>query len=172
MLKLILLIGMFSIISYIGFLYGESFRKRQNQLKEILKTLLLLKNDVLQCATPFAEALGNLEKKIDEPIYGFIKDTKNILSKSDTDSIYEAAIGAYKNMKDQFNLDECDLKLMGDFFKLVGNSGVYGQEGLFNMIMEELKIHLEDASEAANKNIKLYRYIGMCLGAMTVIFLI
>ena len=77
-----------------------------------------------------------------------------------------------KNVRNEFNLEEYDLKLMRDFLRSLGNSGVYGQEALFNMTIEELKIHLEDANEAAKKNIKLYRYIGMCLGAMIVIFLI
>ena len=64
MLKLALSFGIFIIFSYIGFMYGETFRKRQNQLKEILKTLIILKNDVLQCATPIEEAFGNLDKKV------------------------------------------------------------------------------------------------------------
>ena len=149
MFKLALSIGIFVITSYIGFMYGETFRKRQNQLKEILKTLVLLKNDVLQCATPLTEALGNLDRKTDEPICSLINDTKNRLAEGDIDSIYDATSESYKNVRNEFNLEEYDLKLI-----------------------EELKIHLEDANEAAKKNIKLYRYIGMCLGAMIVIFLI
>ena len=172
MFKLALSIGIFVITSYIGFMYGETFRKRQNQLKEILKTLVLLKNDVLQCATPLTEALGNLDRKTDEPICSLINDTKNRLAEGDIDSIYDATSESYKNVRNEFNLEEYDLKLMRDFLRSLGNSGVYGQEALFNMTIEELKIHLEDANEAAKKNIKLYRYIGMCLGAMIVIFLL
>ena len=84
----------------------------------------------------------------------------------------QKSIALVENLKNEFNLEESDLKLMRDFCKSLGNSGVYGQEALFNMTIDELKIHLEDANEAAKKNIKLYRYIGMCLGAMIVIFLI
>ena len=99
MFKLALSIGIFVITSYIGFMYGETFRKRQNQLKEILKTLVLLKNDVLQCATPLTEALGNLDRKTDEPICSLINDTKNRLAEGDIDSIYDATSESYKNVR-------------------------------------------------------------------------
>lgn len=172
MFKLTLSIGIFAIASYIGFIYGETFRKRQNQLKEILKALVLLKNDVIQGATPLIEALGNLDRKLDDPLCSLINSIKKRLMEGNIDSIYDATLEVYGDIKDEFYLEEYDLKLMKDFFKSLGESGVYGQEALFNMTIEEVKINLEDANECAKKNIKLYRYLGMCLGAMVVIFLI
>ena len=101
-----------------------------------------------------------------------INNTKNRLSEGGIDSIYTAASESYKDLNYEFNLNDSDVKLMKDFFMSLGNSGVHGQEALFNMTIEEIKIHIENANEEAKKNIKLYRYIGMCLGAMVVIFLI
>ena len=33
-------------------------------------------------------------------------------------------------------------------------------------------MNLNDADDSAKKNIKLYRYLGVCLGAMIIIFII
>ena len=42
MLKLVIACALFSICSYVGFEYGEGFNRRMMQLREILKSLIIL----------------------------------------------------------------------------------------------------------------------------------
>ena len=54
----------------------------------------------------------------------------------------------------------------------MGDTGIYGQEKIFNLALENIKLNLEEAAKEAGKNAKLYRELGMCFGAMTAILII
>lgn len=172
MLKLIFAVCIFLISTYVGFAYGETFRKRQNQLKEILKALTILENDVMYGTVPLPEALGNLSHKVSRPLSSFIEAIAHRLIKGDVESVYEGALQEFSKLENEFCLHDEDKKVMEDFFKSLGESGVYGQEKIFFLAIEGIKMNLADADESAKKNIKLYRYLGACLGAMVIIFII
>lgn len=172
MLKLIFMIMIFTTSSYIGFMYGETFRKRMNELKEILKALLILENDIIYGTTPLPEALENLCFKVEEPIKKIVKAIEERLVKGNVESVYEGVREEFKVLENEFYLNESDKKIISDFFKSLGESGVYGQEKIFTLAIEGIKLNLKDAEEIAKKNIKLYRYLGVCFGAMITIFLI
>ncbi len=172
MLKLILIVCIFIISTYIGFAYAETFKKRQEQLKEILKSLTILQNDIVYGTTPLPEALGNLSHKVCKPLSNFIELVVNRLLKGNVESVYEAALEEFEVLENEFYLERDDRKIMSDFFKSLGESGVYGQEKIFLLAIEGIKINLSDAEENAKKNTKLYRYLGVCLGAMIIIFMI
>ena len=62
--------------------------------------------------------------------------------------------------------------MLGDFFKSLGDSGVFGQERIFSLALEGIRMNLKEAEEAAKRNVKLYRYLGVCIGAMLTIFVL
>ena len=172
MLKLIFVISIVLISTYIGFAYGDTFRKRRDELKEILKALTILENDIVYGTTPLPEALENLSYKICEPITNFVKAVADRLIKGDVESVYEGALEEFLLLENEFYLYDDDKKIMADFFKSLGESGVYGQTKIFSLAIEGIKMNLKDADESAKKNIKLYRYLGICFGAMIMIFII
>jgi stage III sporulation protein AB len=171
-LKLSLSMCIFILSTYIGFAYGETFRKRQSQLKEILKALTILENDVMYGTTPLPEALENLSHKVCKPLSKFIEAIANRLTKGDVESVHQGALEEFLILEKEFYLNKDDKKIMEDFFKSLGESGVYGQEKIFFLAIEGIKMNLNDADDSAKKNIKLYRYLGVCLGAMIIIFII
>jgi stage III sporulation protein AB len=171
-LKLIFAISVVLISTYIGFAYGDTFRKRRDELKEILKALTILENDIVYGTTPLPEALGNLSHKVCEPVTNFVKAIADRLIKGDVESVYGGALEEFLLLEDKFYLCDEDKKIMADFFKSLGESGVYGQEKIFSLAIEGIKMNLKDADESAKKNIKLYRYLGVCFGAMIMIFII
>jgi stage III sporulation protein AB len=172
MLKLIFIICIFSISTYVGFAYGETFRRRQAELKEILKGLTILQNDVVYGATPLPEAFEKLACKLCEPSRLLVEAVTKRLIKGDVESVYHGVVKEFSELENKFYLYEEDKKVMGDFFKSLGESGVYGQEKIFSLAIEGIKINLKEADEFAKKNIKLYRYLGICFGAMISIFVI
>ncbi|MDR3596784.1 MAG: stage III sporulation protein AB [Clostridium sp.] len=153
-------------------MYGETFRKRQEQLREILKALTILENDIVYGTTPLPEALTNLLNKVSQPIDNFIEAIAKRLDKGDVESVYQGALEEFILLENQFYLHANDKKTMADFFRSLGSSGVYGQEKIFFLAIEGIRMNLREAEENAKKNIKLYRYLGICLGAIIVIFII
>ncbi|MBE6063626.1 MAG: stage III sporulation protein AB [Clostridium butyricum] len=172
MLKVALGIIIFIICSYTGFLYGDTFRKRTVFLKEILKGLTILQNDILYGAVPIPEALNNLSVKLMKPLNAFLREVTKKLIDGSVDSVFQGVQIEYNNFKSEFYLYDEDKKILEDFFKSLGESGVYGQEKIFTLAIEGIKINLKDSEEIAKKNVKLYRYLGACIGGMIGIFIL
>ncbi|MBT9832502.1 stage III sporulation protein AB, partial [Clostridium baratii] len=78
----------------------------------------------------------------------------------------------YKKNKEDYYLLEEDERILSDFFKSLGDLGIYGQDKMFDLVIANLKLNIKDAEIIAKKNTKLYRCLGVCIGAMIVIFLL
>lgn len=172
MLKLMFLLMIFIISSYLGFIYGETFKKRHDQLKEILKALSILEGEIMYGSTPLPEALDNISFKVREPLNKVIKGVKDKLICGNVESVYEGFIEEFSVLEDEFYFNESDKRILGDFFKSLGDSGVYGQGKIFALAIDGIKLNIEEANDIAKRNTKLYRYLGICFGAMVTIFLI
>ncbi|WP_252222676.1 MULTISPECIES: stage III sporulation protein SpoIIIAB [unclassified Clostridium] len=172
MLKLVLIFMLFVTASYIGFLYGETFRKRYIQLKEILKNLIILQNEILYGSTPLPEALSSIQKKTMKPISTLIGNVNEKLCEGEAESVYSAFSSEYALLEEEFYLSNSDKNFLIDFIKSLGESGLYGQEKIFELVIENVRSNLKEAEEESKKNIKVYRYLGICIGAMITIFLI
>ena len=172
MFKIICLILIFCCFCYSGYILGERFRKRHENLKEILKNILLLQNEIVYNMTPLPEALFSIGEKSREPFNDLFKEVASLLSKGEGESVYYEFNQAYIKNKDKFYLNKEDERVISDFLKSLGELGVYGQEKMFNLVISNLNINIKDSEIIANKNIKLYRYLGICVGAMVIIFLL
>ncbi len=172
MFKIASLIIIFVSFSYAGFIYGESFRKREQQLKECNKILLMLKNEIVFLYSPIEEAFGKVSKKCSEPMQHILLNLRAKLIDGNAESIYEAAKEEYNKVKEHLYFEKSDVCLFSDFFKSLGESTIDGQKALFDITEEELKISIKEAHELTKRNVKLYRYVGVCAGFIIVIFLI
>ncbi|EOR20368.1 MULTISPECIES: stage III sporulation protein SpoIIIAB [Clostridium] len=172
MLKITAVIIIFLSCTYIGFYYGESFKKRSRQLNSILKSVLFLNNEVMYTNTPLPEALKYISLKVESPVNYVLSNVSDKLLKSESTSVYEAFEKEYKKNKSEFYLQDEDKRIVKDFLRSLGESGVYGQDKLFNLTIENMKLNCKSAEELAKKNIKMYRVLGICIGAMISIFLI
>lgn len=172
MAKLMLIITVFTIFSFLGYIYGESFRRRFFNLQECYKVILLLQNEVIFNITPLPEALNYVGNKSKEPFNKLLTNVSEDLVQGDTGNVYLAFKDNYKSVEGESYLKKEDKTIISDFLKSLGDSGVYGQEKIFKLALENIKINVKEAGEDAKKNTKLYRYLGMCFGAMISIFLI
>lgn len=169
---MICLLLIFCSFCYGGYILGERFKKRHENLKEILKSILLLQNEIVYNATPLPEALFSIASKCREPFDSLFKKVASSLSKGEGESVYHEFNNVYINEKDKFYLNREDERVISDFLKSLGELGVYGQEKMFNLVISNLNINIKDSEIIANKNTKLYRYLGICIGAMVIIFLL
>lgn len=172
MFKAILIVLLFILCSLVGYFYGERFRKRHDNLKEVYKNLIILQNEVVYNNTPLPEALGAIAMKAKEPIKDFMMEIAFTLAEGNEGNVHSAFDKSYDKHSEEFYLQNEDKSILDDFFKALGESGVYGQEKIFKLALENLKININEASELSKKNTKLYRYLGVCFGAMISIFLL
>lgn len=172
MFKITAVIIIFLSCTYMGFYYGENFKKRSKQLDSILKSVLFLNNEVIYANTPLPEALKYISSKNEEPIGSVLYSVSDNLLNGESVSVYEAFKGEYEKDKSEFYLYEEDKRIIKDFLRSLGESGVYGQDKLFSLTIENMKLNCKAAEELAKKNVKMYRSMGLCIGAMISIFLI
>ncbi|MDY4078372.1 MAG: stage III sporulation protein AB [Clostridium sp.] len=169
MFKVTLGIILFLISSFIGYFYGESFKKRYLHLKEANKAIIFLQNEVIFNTTPLPEALLIVGEKTTSPFKEVILESVKNLS---DDGLYKAFKKAYLKKEEEFYFYKEDKNILEDFLKSLGSSYSYGQEKVFNLALENLKINLQEALELSKVNTKMYRYLGVCIGAMILIFII
>lgn len=172
MIKGILFLGIFICSTYLGFSLGESFIKRYTHLRAFEKSLVLMQNQILYVYTPLPEVFEFLTEKVEGIWKEFFKNIYELLTNNFTDDVYGAFKDSINKYKDKLYLKNEDLDLIIDFSKSLGESGTYGQEQIFSLTLSNLKNHIEEARELKEKNCKMYRYLGACLGAVVIIFLI
>lgn len=172
MLRFIMISIMFIICTYIGFYYGEKYRMRSSNLKEIHKAFIMLNSEISYSNTPLPDALSNISKRVADPISKMLLDTSVNLDDINIDSVYEAFTKAYKNYKDEINLTKDDYKVLSDFFKTIGSCDAMTQEKVFSVTLENLNLNYIEANNEANVNVKMYRTLGISIGIMIAIFFI
>ncbi|MGL5084443.1 MAG: stage III sporulation protein SpoIIIAB, partial [Clostridium sp.] len=77
----------------------------------------------------------------------------------------------YEKMKGEFFILDEDEKILSDFTRGLGESGVYGQDKIFNLTIENIKVNTKKAESRASENTKMYRSLGVCIGAIIAVFL-
>lgn len=172
MLKVMLIIVIFTFCSTIGYIYGDSFRKRFIQLKESYKGITLLQNEIIYNNTPLPEALEDISRKMKSPMEYLLNTVANRLSTGAEGNVYSNFREVYKGVEKELYFEKEDKSIFEDFLKSLGESGIYGQEKIFKLALENLRGNIDEASELAKKNTKLYRYLGICFGAMISILLL
>lgn len=172
MLRYIGILIIFSSCTFIGFYIGETYKRRYIQLCEFMKSILLLNNEVIYSHTTLPEAFINVSHKIKSPIKELYMNMGLCLREGDITNVYEAYIKYKENGENSISLDEDDEKILEHFFRNIGESLIYGQDKIFNLTIESLKNNCKRAEKNTLQNTKMFRKIGICIGAIAAIFLI
>lgn len=172
MFKFIAMLILFAISTYIGFYIGETYKQRSLNLNEFQKAIRLLNTEVVFANTPLPEALFNISEKIEKPLSDMFYNISEKLRCGEAVSVYDGYCSTYKIYKDHVHLNKSDLNIIGDFFKSLGESGIFGQEKVFNITMDSLRMNYLEAEKEAKANTKMYRTLGLCTGAILVILFI
>ena len=172
MFRFIVILAVFAACIYMGFYFGEVFKHRSVELNEFQKALTLMNTEVLYAYTPLPLALLNISNKLQNPVSDVFREISTMLENGEVVSVYEGFHNSYTKHKDEFHLKEEDLRIVKDFFYSLGESGVYGQEKIFQLTLDGLKRKYLEAENECKINRKMYRSLGICIGAIIAIFCI
>lgn len=155
-----------------GILYGDTYRKRLIQLKELERAILQLQNEISYIYTTLPEAFLKIANKSKEPIKCIFERVSELLLTNKVDSVYEGLSKAIEANIDKLSLNHEDIDIFLDLSKNLGESDVESQHSIFNLAISNMKKQINEAEILKSKNLKMYRYLGFSLGAMLVILLI
>ncbi|MSR90035.1 stage III sporulation protein AB [Clostridiaceae bacterium WCA-383-APC-5B] len=171
-IKIFILIMIVILSTLIGFQYSENAKYRVKHLKGILNSIVYLQNEIFYRLTPLSEAMNLVSQKVDPPVSDLFNDIAINLNDERIYEIKQAFIEAIKTNKNEFSLEKEDFDILVEFSRSLGTTDLDGQMKIFDMAVENLKNNLKSASDKADKNIKMYRTLGLCIGLMIAIFLI
>lgn len=172
MFKILLLIIIVIICALLGYIYGENFNKRFVQLKELLRIIINLQNEILFCYTPLPECFKKISSNAMEPLNKVFYDIGNKLENNQVDNVYIAVSESINENKKNMNLTDEDYNILLDLGKSLGDTNIDGHLNIFELTKDGLKRQVSLADEECRKNRKLYRYLGVSLGFMIAIFLV
>lgn len=156
----------------IGFLYGENYRRRVVELNEIQRAVVQLQNEIMYTYTPLPEAIRSVSIKSIYPLNDFFMLIYELLSENRVESVYEAFRYAVNSKKQCLALKKEDINILTDMAKTLGQADIDGHRRVFELTNDTLKKRIGEAESSMQKNVKMFRSIGFCIGAMLVIMLI
>lgn len=163
-IKYISLFGILIISSYIGIYKAKEFENRVRELEKFKSALIMFKSKLEFTYEP----IKNIFEDISNVIYNKGKNIFENVIKSEKD-IYES----WKNaVEKEENFSQNDKEIIKTIGKLLGKTDLDGQVNEINLGINLVDKQIKDAEEARNKNVKLYKTMGIVCGIGICIILI
>ncbi|MFZ3102857.1 MAG: stage III sporulation protein AB [Desulfitobacteriaceae bacterium] len=163
-------LGLIGSCGIMGLWQAWRIRRRPLELRECLMLLVLLDTEIHWGATPLPEAFSNLKERSSFPWQGFLAELQERLR------LGESAGLAWKstilNQQKKFCLRDEDWQVIGDVGKGLGRSDQVQQHKQLELVEHQLVILKEQATIWAEKQAKMWSYLGFIVGIAGVIFLI
>lgn len=164
-IKTITLISILVTCSYIGIIKSKTYENRVNELNKFQNALIMFKSKIEFTHEP----LKNIFEEISRVIY---YDKENIFKQTikAEENIYNSWCEAIdRNSSTLLMEDKEIIKMMG---KLLGKTDIKGQVNEIELTESLIKKQIEKAELEKNKNVKLYKTMGVVLGLGICIILI
>lgn len=169
MIKLIISLTIIGCSSLIGFIYANAFIDRTKLLGSLLSTLQMLETEILYSATPLPELLKKVAKKSKPEISNILLATSDTLYKKEGLLFADVWEKAVEKETEYTSFTKEDIEILVTLGKNMGISDSKDQIKHIHLTMEEVKRSYEQSIVMQNKNVKLYRNLGILLGITIVI---
>ena len=171
-MEIIKLIGILIIIiipTYIGVIYAKSFEYRVKDLQEIRNALNIFKAKIKYTYKPVPEVFLEISKEVKDNIADVFKDASELMKNKIASEAWENAL---KDNEKNLNITKEDINVLFNLGKMLGNTDLEGQISIIDLTCNMLEKQIEDAMEVKNKNSKLYKTLGAGIGLTIAIILI
>ncbi|EYE89740.1 hypothetical protein Q428_01445 [Fervidicella metallireducens AeB] len=172
MLKLIGSLIVITATTILGFSYARVYSERVNQLRAMQYALNILETEIVYSATPLMEALIYVSEKTENNISMLFSMMADILNQKSVTDVVEAFYLAFNKLKNELYLEKEEVEVIAAFMQSVGSSDLEGQKKNFNITIKKMEAFEKRAEETRSKNEKLYKYLGVCSGAILIILLV
>lgn len=158
----------FVFFSLLGIYKGDYEKKRLSECEAFSELFGYIKNQVKFFLTPTKIMYRNFENDLLEK-RGFLPELR---SHEEDDIYYNVWNISFEKCMKQFHLTEKQRSLIMDFGDVIGKSNGEIQMQSFDYYISMLKNETEKQRAETEKNIKLYRTLGIAAGACAAILII
>lgn len=150
-----------------GILISKRYTNRVKELKEYKSVLNILKTKIRFTYEPLGEIFNEISNN-------FSSNISNVLKKTSENMKYENAQNAWKMAIENSNTNilKEDKEMLITLGKMLGKTDVEGQISQIEQTIEFIENQISKAENERIKNEKLYKTLGMTVGAGLVVLLI
>ncbi len=170
--KLIFSIFIIVSCSLIGFIYGGIYKKRLDNLNNLLYCLRALEREVIISQTPLPDALEIVASTGKGHIASIFRTIKEDLIENKRGEIYYSFLAVEKTLRQEYFLKNEDLDAILSFSKVIGRTNRDDQKKNFHIVLDKIGDLEIEANVERLRNEKLYRSLGILLGLTITIILI
>lgn len=163
-LKFLNLGAIFLVCFYIGMYKAKMCQERVVELQNFLNSIIMFKNKVEFTYEPINYIFSDISNVIYENRYNIFKEVKNNNNDINISWIKEA-----EKIKNINNEDKEIIKMFG---KLLGKTDIKGQIGQIELTSKLIEKQIEKAEIEKNKNLKVYKSMGIISGIGICIILV
>lgn len=172
MFKIVILLGIVLVCSFIGYVYGEGFKGRFIELSELMRSLIDMENEITYSYRPLPEVLYSIGNKSESAIGNIFIGTSELLGKGSSEDVSTAFTESIHMHRDETAMKKEDFNILLDLAKSLGDTDIIGQGQIFTLAKEKLKSRIDIAEKDYRQSCKVYKYLGVGIGLMIAIFLI
>lgn len=154
------------VCTYLGICKAKTYEVRERELKRIKTSLAFFKSKVEFTYEPIQEIFTQISKSVYLHKDNIFLRTVELLKAYNIEYAWENAV----EENSAFNKEDKEVLKM--FAKLLGKTDKNGQISEIEITQSFVQKQLEKAEIEKNKNVKLYRTLGISLGVGIVIILI
>ena len=152
-----------------GFILGDIVKGRFDQLMELQKAINIIKNEIIYSFDVLENILLTTSKHVKGPVSEIFRRASEIIYAKEVDSVKEAFDKALEYVNHNLNKD--DIEVIRTMATSIGNFDINGESELLNLTLINIERQLKESEELKNKNLKMYRSLGVCIGLIIVIFI-
>lgn len=155
----------------LGIVLSGKFKSRVIQLKELQNVMTQLEFDIDFLNITLDESFERISRNIESPLKSVILYVSDRLKKNpgaDMQRLWSRAISKYRY---DLALSKEDTGILVDFAKTLGEGNREKEKNNIKLAQMRIKMALEQACTEADKNVKMYRGLGLLAGVFIVIVL-
>lgn len=168
-------VGAFLIIGscgYWGIKISQTYQKRSNLLQTLQNGLNLLETEINYSLTPLPYALTKVGKMLSVEGRIIFAEAGEYLSKNKGVTAFEAWNEGLNKLGEKIPLTAQEKTILSLFGRSLGSSAKDEQLKNIALVKEQLKMLERIAEVEREKNQRIWKYMGVCLGAVIVLILI
>lgn len=156
---------------YLGMIYASRFDCRVRQLEAFRSALSQLEFDIRFLSLPLTEALDKVAESQNGAVRKIFRETADGLSRKKGARVSALWVGAIEKYRAQLCLTEQDLQAVNSFSHSLGSGDTESEIGNIRAAQMRLQVAEDAARAQAQKNVRLYRGLGLLAGIFAAILL-
>lgn len=172
MLKFIGCIMILIGCSSMGVKYSKILSYRTKDLKSLQKAIMILENEIMYIYTPVPEAFEKVSHSISGCIGEIFGMASEKLCTNKCNNVFDAIESSMNYCKKNTYIENKDGEILLDLSRSLGQWDIDAQKNLFKLTKENIKDNLFESREIEKKQGKMFKVLGISLGATICILLL